>query len=77
MEWLEITIDTAGTGINRVAEALTAGGFSDLLLEDQGEFESFLEENRQYWDYIDEAFQQKLQGLSHIKLYVEKEDTAK
>ncbi|MBO5868768.1 MAG: 50S ribosomal protein L11 methyltransferase, partial [Oscillospiraceae bacterium] len=37
--------------------------------------ESFLEENRAYWDYIDEDLQQKLQGLSRIKLYVEDTDT--
>jgi len=35
-----------------------------------------LEENRAYWDYIDEALQQKLQGLSRIKLYLEDTDEA-
>ena len=76
MDWLEITIDTASSGIEEVAAALTAGGFADLLLEDQAEFESFLEQNRAYWDYIDENLQQKLQGLSHIKLYLESHDEA-
>ena len=74
MDWLEITIDTASAGIDQVAAALTAGGFADLLLEDQAEFEAFLEENRAYWDYIDESLQQKLQGLSHIKLYLDADD---
>ena len=76
MAWLEITIETASAGIEAVAGALTAGGFSDLLLEDQQEFESFLEDNRAYWDYIDESLQQQLQGLSRIKLYLEEEDAA-
>ena len=76
MAWLEITIETASAGIEGVAGALTAGGFSDLLLEDQQEFESFLEDNRAYWDYIDESLQQQLQGLSRIKLYLEEEDAA-
>ena len=44
MAWLELTIETASAGIEDVAAALTAGGFSDLLLEDQQEFESFLED---------------------------------
>jgi len=39
MAWLEITIDTISSGIEDVASALTAGGFADLLLEDQTEFE--------------------------------------
>ena len=76
MAWLEITIDTVSDKIGSVVTALTAKGFSDLVIEDQEEFETFLEENRAYWDYIDEDLQQKLQGLSHIKLYLEDTDTA-
>ncbi len=75
MQYLEITVHTAPAGIDPVAAALTAGGFPDLLIEDQNEFESFLEENRQCWDYIDEELQQQLQGLSQIKLYLENTDT--
>ncbi len=76
MAWLEITIETAAAGIEETAALLTAGGFADLVLEDQGEFETFLDENRAYWDYIDEDLQQKLQGLSRIKLYLEDTDAA-
>ncbi len=76
MAYLEITITTAPGSIETVAGYLTAGGFSDLVLEDQGEFETFLDENRAYWDYIDETLQQKLQGLSCIKLYLEDTDAA-
>lgn len=75
MAWLEITIDTAAEKINSVVTVLTAKGFSDLVIEDQEEFETFLEENRAYWDYIDEELQEKIQGLSHIKLYLEDTDT--
>ncbi len=76
MAWLEITIDTASEKINSVVTVLTARGFADLVIEDQEEFETFLEENRAYWDYIDESLQEKLQGLSRIKLYLEDTDTA-
>jgi len=76
MAWLEITIDTASDQIDRVAAVLTARGFSDLVIEDQEELETFLDQNRAYWDYIDEELQQKLQGLSQIKLYLEDTDTA-
>ena len=76
MNWLELTIETAPGGIDTLAAALAAGGFADLVLEDQDQMEEFLEENRQYWDYIDEELQQKLQGLSRIKLYIEKADEA-
>ena len=76
MAWLEITIDTDSDHIESTAAALTAQGFSELVIEDQAEFETFLDENRAYWDYIDEDLQEKLQGLSHIKLYLEDSDTA-
>ena len=71
MAWLEITVSTKNRDVETVASALTAAGFSDLVLEDQQEFETFLDQNRAYWDYIDENLQQSLQGLSRIKLYLE------
>ena len=76
MAWLEITIDTKSDRINSVVTRLTGKGFSDLVIEDQEEFEEFLEGNRDYWDYIDEDFQQRLQGLSRVKIYLEDTDTA-
>ena len=76
MAWLEFTVDTAAEKINSVVTHLTARGFADLVIEDQEEFETFLDENRAYWDYIDEELQEKLQGLSHVKLYLEDTDTA-
>ncbi|MBQ7328706.1 MAG: 50S ribosomal protein L11 methyltransferase [Oscillospiraceae bacterium] len=76
MAYLELTIDTVPGKAEKTAAALTAGGFSELIMEDQGEFEAFLEENRACWDYIDEELQEKLQGLSCIKLYLEDEDKA-
>ena len=75
MDYLEVTIQTASAGIEEVASALTAGGFDSLVVEDQAEYENFLEDNRAYWDYIDEDFQAELQGLSRIKLYLEVDGT--
>ena len=75
MDYLEVTIQTASAGIEAVAAALTAGGFDSLVVEDQAEYENFLEDNRAYWDYIDEEFQAELQGLSRIKLYLEVDGT--
>ena len=76
MQWLEVKIDTQPGAVDTVAAALTAGGFYELVIEDQQEFESFLDENRAYWDYIDESLQQQLQGMSSIKLYLEDTDQA-
>ena len=75
MAWLEITLRTAADSVEETAALLTAAGFGELIIEDQTQFEDFLEENRACWDYIDEQLQQKLQGLSHIKLYLEDWET--
>ena len=75
MEYLEITVRTASAGIELVATNLTAAGFDSLVVEDQEEFETFLEGNREYWDYIDEDLQERLTGLSQIKLYLEVDGT--
>ena len=76
MAWLEITLKTTAKNIDSAVTALTAHGFPELVIEDQEEFETFLDENRAYWDYIDENLQEKLQNLSNIKLYLEDTDKA-
>ena len=75
MAWLEIIIKTQDRDVEASAAALTAAGFSELVVEDQSQFETFLEENRACWDYIDETLQAQLQGLSQIKLYLPEEET--
>ena len=67
MAWLEITIETPQGKSDATAAALTAHGFSELVIEDQGEFETFLEENRAYWDYIDENLQKELQTRKKLR----------
>ena len=76
MAWLEITIPAGAQDVEKLTQELTCAGFSDLVIEDQGEFEQFLDENRACWDYIDEELQEKLRGLSQIRLYLEDTDTA-
>jgi len=76
MAWLEITVRTTSDSIEETAAALTAAGFQELVLEDQTQFEDFLEQNKACWDYIDEDLQQQLQGLSHIKLYLQSSQEA-
>ena len=71
MQWLELTIQTASSGIEALGAHLTAQGYDSFVIDDQIEYEAFLENNRAYWDYIDEELEKRLQGLSQIKLYLE------
>ena len=76
MSWLEVTVTTAPTGIEALTASLELAGFENMVVEDQQELESFLEQNRAYWDYIDEKLQEQLQGLCQIRLFFEDTDTA-
>lgn len=71
MQWLELCIQTSSAGVETVAERLTMLGYDSFIIDDQAEFEDFLEKNRQYWDYVDEELTKKMQGLSQIRLYLE------
>ena len=50
MEWTEVTIKTTSAAIELVADRLTALGYDSFIVDDEAEFQEFLEENRQYWD---------------------------
>jgi ribosomal protein L11 methyltransferase len=39
-------------------------------VEEEEEFHAFLEENRQYWDYVDDELMEQMKGVSRVKFYV-------
>lgn len=76
MQWLEITIKTSSSGIDILAERLTVLGYDSFIIDDEADFDHFLENNRQYWDYVDEELTANMKGLSQIRLYLEDGPTA-
>lgn len=68
--WLEVTIETTGAELDALAAQLTMNGVTGLVIEDEADFHTFLEENRQYWDYVDDALMERMKGAARIKLYV-------
>ena len=70
MEWLEVTIKTVSPAIELLADKLTAMGYDSFVVDDSNDFQHFLEENQQYWDYVDEDLAKKMQGVSQIRLYI-------
>jgi ribosomal protein L11 methyltransferase len=70
MEWLEITIDSDSRGIGLLETALTLNGFDSFIIDDEAEFHTFLETNRDYWDIVDEDLEKSLDGVSRIRLYL-------
>ncbi len=70
LKWLEITINTTGDDLDTLAARLTANGVIGLVIEDEEDFKQFLENNRQYWDYVDDDLLKHMQGAARVKFYV-------
>ena len=75
MQWIEVTVRTASSGIELLCAELTDAGFDSLVIDDCEEFADFLAESKDYWDYVDEALAKKMQDRSQVRLYLP-EDTA-
>ena len=68
--WLEVTLPVPAEKLNGVCDILTANGMAGLVVEEEGDFLRFLEQNRQYWDYVDEGLAARMKGASRVKFYV-------
>ena len=71
MKWIELHIDTVPAGIDPVTELLSANKIDSLLIDEEGEFKDFLENNRQYWDYVDDKLLDEKRGKCRITFYLE------
>ena len=69
-KWLEIIIDVPSGDLEDVSARLIANNVPGLAVEEEEEFRAFLEENRQYWDYVDDELLERMKGVSRVKLYV-------
>ncbi len=70
IKWLEVAIDTTTQELEALSARLTMNGVTGLVIEDEADFQQFLQNNRQYWDYVDEELQEKMRGVCRIKFYV-------
>ena len=46
MDWLELKIDTSHAGLDAVTEMLEQQGVTGVMIDDEADFQSFLENNR-------------------------------
>lgn len=70
MRYIELTLDTPATEIDTRCEELVLLGAEGFVIENEEDFQDFLENNHQYWDYVDEELEKSYKGLSRIKLYL-------
>ena len=71
MKWLELHVDTSPAGLDSVCDLLRDQGIEGLVIEDEGDFNNFLEQNHQYWDYVDASLEQSMAGKSRVTFYLE------
>lgn len=76
MNWLQISIETTSCGIDKVCDALSNIGITGFEIEDKDDFNTFLDENKQFWDYVDEDLYNERQGPTKVKTYIEEDDKA-
>ncbi len=71
MNWLEVTVKSESNKIDVLCGRLEMMGIDGLSIEDEKDFGVFLENNHEYWDYVDEELEQRFKGLAQIKFYLE------
>lgn len=71
MRWLEVCIDTNHAGLETVQAVLSGLDVDGVMIEDGEDFRDFLENNRDYWDYVDEDLERHMAGRSRITFYLE------
>ena len=77
MEWLCISVYTTSFGTDALCTKLEDIGITGFEIEDEAEFCEFLEDNKKYWDYVDDELIEAKKGETRVKFYIEKNDDAK
>ena len=75
MNWLEVHIDTNHAGLDPVETMLSSLDVDGVVIDDETEFREFLEDNRQYWDFVDEDLSRRMAGLSRVTFYLQADET--
>ncbi|MCI8403440.1 MAG: 50S ribosomal protein L11 methyltransferase [Clostridia bacterium] len=75
MNWIKVSIFTTSEGIEPVSGRLYQLGIAGLEIEDEQDFKDFLENNSQYWDYVDDELIKRMAGETKVRTYVS-DDTA-
>ena len=70
MDWIKVTIYTSAEGIEGVTGRLYQLGITGLEIEDEQDFLDFLENNKQYWDYVDEELMKQKHTETKVSCYV-------
>lgn len=68
--WLEVSIDTVTGCMDELAAYLTGRGIVGLVFEDENDLNDFADEQKPFWDDVDESLIESRKGVTRIKFYV-------
>lgn len=70
MDWIKTTVTTTAEGIDPVSGRLLELGINGIEISDKDDFIEFLENNRKYWDYVDEELEKLKDADTKITFYL-------
>ena len=70
MRYIEVTVNTPGAEIDARCQEMADMGAGGFVIENEDDFKDFLEQNHQYWDYVDDELENQFAGVSRIKCYL-------
>ena len=74
MKYTEVILNCNHNDIEANCSALEELGVFGFIIEDEDDFKDFLENNKNYWDVVDNDLQDRFRGLSRIKFYLEDDE---
>ena len=77
MKYFELKLDTPGYDLDARCAELEALGINGFIIENEDDFHTFLEENTQYWDYVEDSLEEQYRGVSRIRFYLTDDDAGK
>ena len=73
MNWLEVSVPAHGDP-EALCDKLIGLGAESFVIEDERDFQSFLENNTQYWDFVDDDLAEGYKGASRVKFWLSDDD---
>jgi len=70
MRYWECILDTPSEEIDERCDELSGLGVEGFVVENEEDFRNFLENNHQYWDYVDQELENQFAGVSRLKFYL-------
>ncbi len=72
MKYIEICIETSGSGVEAVATALLNIGITDTVVADPRDVEDLMEKKQTYdWDYVDDSVVEMMKTTPKVTVYFE------